>query len=80
MSQPGNRPHGITLEEMPIELVDSLGWDDMGRAVAIRCFTTDPSVASSLKFLRQTTWARAKVADLYLKQAREKTRSGAACP
>ena len=64
--QPGNPLHGITLERMLIELVDSLGWEEMGRAVAIRCFTHDPSIASSLHFLRRTPWARAKVEDLYL--------------
>ena len=65
-SQPGNPLHGITLEQMITELVDSLGWEEMGRAVAIRCFTHDASVASSLKFLRRTPWARTKVEDLYL--------------
>ena len=70
--QPGNPLHGITLERMLIELADSLGWEEMGRAVAIRCFTHDPSIASSLRFLRRTPWARAKVEELYLRQlARE---------
>ena len=67
MNQPANPLHGITLEQMLIELVDSLGWEHMGHAVAIRCFMHDPSVASSLKFLRRTPWARAKVEDLYLR-------------
>jgi uncharacterized protein (DUF2132 family) len=66
LPQPGNPLHGITLEKMLIELVDSLGWEAMGDAVPIRCFTHEPSIASSLKFLRRTPWARAKVEDLYL--------------
>lgn len=66
--QPGNPLHGITLERMLIELVDSLGWEAMGGAVPIRCFTHEPSIASSLKFLRRTPWARARVEELYLQQ------------
>jgi uncharacterized protein (DUF2132 family) len=65
--QPNNPLHGVTLEQMLIELVESLGWDDMGHKVAIRCFTHDPSIASSLRFLRRTPWARVKVEDLYLR-------------
>ena len=65
--QPGNPLHGITLERMLVELVEKLGWEKMGRAVAIRCFTHDPSMASSLRFLRRTPWARAKVEELYLR-------------
>ena len=65
-SQPANPLHGITLEQMLTELAGSLGWEEMGRAVAIRCFTHDASIASSLKFLRRTPWARTKVEDLYL--------------
>jgi uncharacterized protein (DUF2132 family) len=67
-AQPGNPLHGITLERMLIELVDSLGWEAMGSAVPIRCFTHEPSIASSLKFLRRTPWARARVEELYLRQ------------
>ncbi len=65
-SQPKNPLHGITLEQMLIDLVDSLGWEAMGNAVPIRCFTHEPSIASSLRFLRRTPWARAKVEELYL--------------
>ena len=65
-SQPRNPLHGITLEKMLIELSGSLGWAAMGRAVPIRCFTHDPGIASSLRFLRRTPWARAKVEELYL--------------
>ncbi len=68
--QPANPLHGITLERMLRELVDDLGWEAMGRVVAIRCFTLDPTIASSLKFLRRTPWARAKVEELYRKQRR----------
>jgi len=68
--QPGNPLHGITLERMLIELVDSLGWEEMGHTVAIRCFTRDPSIASSLRFLLRTPSARAKVEELYLRHKR----------
>lgn len=66
MTQPRNPLHGVTLERMLNELVAALGWEAMGAAVPVRCFTHDPSIASSLKFLRRTPWARAKVEDLYL--------------
>ena len=65
--QPRNPLHGITLEQMLIELVERLGWQAMGDAVPIRCFTHDPSISASLKFLRRTPWARQKVEELYLK-------------
>ena len=65
-SQPANPLYGITLEQMLTELAASPGWAAMGSAVPIRCFTHDPSIASSLKFLRRTPWARAKVEELYL--------------
>ncbi|MEQ1802710.1 MAG: VF530 family protein [Gammaproteobacteria bacterium] len=64
--QPRNPLHGITLEVIVNELVASLGWEELGRRIPVRCFTNEPSVASSLKFLRRTPWARAKVEDLYL--------------
>jgi uncharacterized protein (DUF2132 family) len=57
---------GVTLEAMLIVLHDRLGWEAMASAVPIRCFTHDPSIPSSLKFLRRTPWARAKVEALYL--------------
>jgi uncharacterized protein (DUF2132 family) len=69
-TQPKNPLHGITLEQMLIELVNSIGWDEMGLAVPVRCFTQDPSISSSLKFLRRTPWARAKVEELYLRTRR----------
>ena len=66
--QPRNPLHGITLEQLLVELVNSMGWEAMGAAVPIRCFTHDPGIASSLKFLRRTPWARAKVEELYLRR------------
>jgi len=58
--------HGITLEKIVTDLVAHFDWPELGRRIDIRCFTSDPSVASSLKFLRRTPWARRKVEDLYL--------------
>lgn len=58
--------HGVTLEMMLDFLVAEMGWDVMGRRIAIRCFTDDPSIKSSLAFLRRTPWAREKVERLYL--------------
>jgi uncharacterized protein (DUF2132 family) len=75
-SQPGNPLHGVTLETILNELVAHFGWPELGVQVTIRCFTSDPSVASSLKFLRRTPWARAKVESLYLFMLREQRRAG----
>lgn len=72
MQQPRNPLHGITLEVMVTELVTWLGWEVLGQRIPIRCFNNDPSVASSLKFLRRTPWARAKVEELYLLMQRER--------
>ena len=58
--------HGITLEQIVISLVDYYGWEELGELINIRCFNNDPSVKSSLKFLRRTPWARKQVEDLYL--------------
>ncbi|MBL0938438.1 MAG: DUF2132 domain-containing protein [Gemmatimonadaceae bacterium] len=58
--------HGVTLKAMVEHLVDRYGWDGLGERITIRCFTHDPSVNSSLKFLRKTLWARDKVESLYL--------------
>lgn len=60
---------GITLETIVTQLVEQMGWEAMGIAVPIRCFTNDPSIKSSLKFLRRTPWAREKVEQLYLDHA-----------
>jgi uncharacterized protein (DUF2132 family) len=68
MTTSGNRDplHGVTLEAIVTELVARHGWEELGRRVAIRCFTLDPSIKSSLTFLRRTPWARKKVEELYL--------------
>lgn len=58
--------HGVTLEKILVELVDKFGWEELGTIITIRCFTFDPSIKSSLTFLRKTPWARKKVEDLYL--------------
>jgi uncharacterized protein (DUF2132 family) len=58
--------HGITLERILNILVEQYGWDQLGKRINIRCFNYDPSVKSSLKFLRKTPWARKKVEDLYI--------------
>ena len=64
--QPNNPLHGVTLEMIVTQLVQQYGWAELGKRIPIKCFTNDPSVKSSLKFLRQTPWARKKVEDLYL--------------
>jgi len=65
--QPNNPLHGITLERLLTELVDHYGWDGMAARVNINCFKKDPSIKSSLKFLRRTLWAREQVEGLYIK-------------
>jgi len=65
-SQPNNPLHGITLEMILNQLVERYGWDELGTRIPIKCFTDNPSLKSSLKFLRRTPWARKKVEDLYL--------------
>ena len=69
-----NQLHGITLERMVTELVEHFGWADLGERIPVRCFTHDPSIPSSLKFLRRTPWARDKVEHLYTFMLREKKR------
>lgn len=64
--------HGVTLEQILIELSTELGWAEMGRQIPIRCFTSEPSVRSSLKFLRRTPWARARVEALYVATLRRR--------
>ncbi|MBQ0786389.1 MAG: DUF2132 domain-containing protein [Oceanihabitans sp.] len=66
-TQPNNPLHGVKLEQIINELVAHYGWEYLGYTIKIRCFTEDPSVKSSLKFLRRTPWARTKVENLYLK-------------
>ena len=70
--QPHNPLHGVTLEMILHELVDYYGWYEMGGVVNIKCFNIDPSVKSSLAFLRKTPWARKKVENLYLQMHAEK--------
>ncbi|HEY1109650.1 MAG TPA: VF530 family protein [Opitutaceae bacterium] len=68
MSTPSSDPlHGVTLERLLTELVAQYGWAELGRRVTIRCFTHDPSIKSSLTFLRKTPWARQKVEDIYVR-------------
>ncbi|MDO6497076.1 VF530 family protein [Photobacterium sanguinicancri] len=66
MTQANNPLHGITLEKILTELVEHYGWDELGYRIDIRCFNQDPSIKSSLKFLRKTEWARTKVEALYI--------------
>ena len=61
--------HGLTLEVIVTRLAEHYGWEELGARIPVRCFNLDPSVASSLKFLRKTPWARAKVEELYLRTA-----------
>ena len=72
--QPRNPLHGVTLEQMLTELVAQMGWEELGGRIRIRCFTSDPSVASSLGFLRKTPWAREKVEKLYLRLLAQRER------
>lgn len=64
--QPKNPLHGITLEKIVTQLAEHYGWEELGALINIRCFQSDPSVKSSLKFLRKTPWARTKVEELYI--------------
>jgi uncharacterized protein (DUF2132 family) len=66
--------HGVTLEAMVNDLVAFFGWEALAQRISIRCFSSDPSVTSSLKFLRKTPWAREKVESLYLFVQRERKR------
>ncbi len=67
--------HGVTLETIVTALVEHFGWVGLGQRIEIKCFRIDPSVSSSLKFLRKTPWARAKVENLYLFMRREQARA-----
>lgn len=75
-SQPRNPLHGLTLEAIVTALVAHYGWAELGVRIPVRCFTQDPSIGSSLKFLRKTPWAREKVEGLYLFMLREARRKG----
>ena len=72
--QARNPLHGLTLERIVTDLAAHYGWAGLGERIALRCFTSDPSVVSSLKFLRKTPWAREKVEGLYLFMLREQRR------
>ena len=76
-AQPRNPLHGLTLEAIVTALVAHYGWEDLGRRIPVRCFTSEPSVSSSLKFLRKTPWAREKVEGLYLFMLRDQRRGQA---
>ncbi|MBT8266066.1 MAG: VF530 family protein [Bacteroidia bacterium] len=65
-SQPNNPLHGVKLEQILNELVAHYGWEYLGHMIKIKCFNNDPSIKSSLKFLRRTPWARNKVEQMYL--------------
>jgi uncharacterized protein (DUF2132 family) len=73
-TQPHNPLHGLTLEAIVTALAAEYGWQGLGERIPLRCFTSDPSVASSLKFLRKTPWAREKVESLYLFMLRDQRR------
>lgn len=74
LEQPRNPLHGLTLAAIVEALVEHYGWPELGRQITVRCFTHDPSLQSSLKFLRKTPWAREKVEGLYLFMLRERAR------
>ena len=80
LEQPRNPLHGLTLEAIVSALAAHYGWENLGQRIPVRCFTHDPSVASSLKFLRKTPWARDKVEGLYLFMLREERRANAPRP
>ncbi len=74
--QARNPLHGVTLEAMVTALSEHYGWGGLGERIPVRCFNVDPSVSSSLRFLRKTPWARDKVEGLYLYMLRDMKRSG----
>ena len=74
--QAHNPLHGLTLETIVTALADHYGWEELGQRIPVRCFNVDPSVGSSLRFLRKTPWAREKVEGLYLFMQREERRAG----
>jgi uncharacterized protein (DUF2132 family) len=67
VQQSGDPLHGVTLKMILTELVEAIGWEELGKRIEIRCFTHAPSIPSSLKFLRRTPWARDKVEEIYLR-------------
>lgn len=73
--QPNNPLHGVSLKAMLEDLVERRGWEDLGQRIRIRCFSENPSIASSLKFLRKTEWARLKVEQLWLADRQDADRN-----
>ena len=71
-NKPSNFLHGITLENIVNSLVEFYGWTELGKRIKIKCFNNDPSIKSSLKFLRRTPWARKKVENLYINLKKKK--------
>ena len=78
--QPNNPLHGLTLENILTQLYDHYGWDKMGEQVKIACFTNNPSMTSSLKFLRKNPWAREKVEEMFLRLQERRRQSEANNP
>lgn len=74
-AQANNPLHGITLEAILQQLVEHYGWAELGQQIDIRCFNVDPSIASSLKFLRRTPWARERVESLYVYMLRRQQKA-----
>ena len=72
-AQPKDPLHGMTLEMILTQLVQQYGWVELGERIPIKCFTDNPSIKSSLKFLRRTPWARKKVEDLFLRSAQKES-------
>lgn len=70
--QPKDPMHGVTLEMILKSLVEQYGWEELGKRITIKCFINDPSIQSSLKFLRRTPWARRKVEELYLASRKQR--------
>jgi len=77
-AQPRNPLHGLTLEALLTELVSHYGWEGLAERIQLRCFSIEPSIASSLKVLRKTPWAREKLESLYLFMLRERDRAARA--
>lgn len=73
--QPNNPLHGVKLADILEHLVEKFGWEELGSRININCFNSDPSIKSSLKFLRRTEWARAKVERLYLRSIKRSHRN-----
>jgi len=71
--QKNNPLHGVTLQQVVTDLEAEYGWEELGRRINIRCFQSDPSIKSSLKFLRKTPWAREKVEQLWILMQERKT-------